>query len=171
MSISETIEGRRSVRKFTDAPVKKEEIEHLLRMACWAPSAGNRQPWHFYVVTDEETRTALAEAAGGQTFVQQVPVVIVVCADPEQSAGRYGDRGRNLYCLQDTAAAVQNILLEAHAQGLASCWVGAFDEKQCAEILSVSAGHRPVAMLPIGHPASDPQPRPRRSLDDVATFK
>ncbi len=169
MSMEEVIKQRRSVRSFTDEQVDDETVRHLLNMGRWAPSAGNRQPWHFYAVRDAEMRAQLAEAAGGQQFVVQAPVVIVVCAEPETSAARYGDRGRSLYCLQDTAAAVQNILLEVHARGLGACWVGAFDEQRCAEVLTLPEGRRPVAMIPIGHPASDPQPRARRSLDEVVT--
>jgi len=169
VSIEEIIKQRRSVRRFTDEPVDDDTVRHLLNMARWAPSAGNRQPWYFYAVQDEQKRAQLADAAGGQKFVAQVPVVIVVCAEPERSAERYGDRGRNLYCLQDTAAAIQNILLEVHARGLGACWVGAFDEQRCAEVLSLSQKRRPVAMIAIGHPASDPRPRPRRSLDEIVT--
>jgi nitroreductase len=80
-----------------------------------APSAGNVQPWHFYAVRDAHLRQALAAAAFGQSFVAQAPLVIVVCADADRSATRYGDRGRTLYCFQDTAAAITNM---PHRRGL-----------------------------------------------------
>jgi nitroreductase len=98
-------------------------------------------------------------------------VVIVVCADAEQSAARYGSRGRELYCLQDTAAAIEHILLAAVALGLGGCWVGAFDEREAARVLDLPGRHRPVAMLPIGKPAGSPPTRTgRRALETVATY-
>jgi SagB-type dehydrogenase family enzyme len=108
------------------------------------------------VVRDHGLKEALAAAAYNQVFVSQAPVVIVVCADAARSAARYGQRGRELYCIQDTAAATAHILLAAVAMGLGSCWVGAFDEKQAARVLDLPARHRPVAILPIGKPAGRP---------------
>ncbi|MFO8059044.1 MAG: nitroreductase family protein [Bacillota bacterium] len=169
MQIDELIRKRRSVRRFEDRPVSAETVETLLEMAQWAPSAGNRQPWHFYVVQDSSLREQLAEAAGGQQFIAEAPVTIVVCADPERSAGRYGERGRSLYCLQDTAAAVQNILLTVEYMGLGACWIGAFDEQKCSQVLSVPSNLRPVAMIPVGHPAGEARTPRRRPLEDIVT--
>jgi nitroreductase len=147
-----------------------EVVERLLEAAIRAPSAGNRQPWHFYVVRDPAVRHGLDKAAYGQHFISQAPVAIVVCADPEQSAGRYGQRGRGLYCLQDTAAATEHILLAAVAAGFGGCWVGAFDEEQAARVLNLPAQHRPIAILPIGKPAGEPGRRtPRQPVQSVAT--
>jgi len=172
MEFFDVIEARRSVRRFDPAvDIRRETVERLLSAAILAPNAGNRQPWHFYVVRDPKLREGLVAAAGGQGFILQAPVAIVVCADAEQSAGRYGKRGRELYCLQDTAAAVENILLAAVALGLGGCWVGAFDESEAARVLDLPGNHRPVAILPIGKPAEAPGRRPRRSLGEVATYK
>jgi nitroreductase len=172
MEFWQVIEERTSVRSFDPAAdVPPETVEPILRAAIRAPSAGNRQPWHFYVVRDAGLRRGLAAAAYGQEFVAQAPVAIVVCADAEQSAGRYRERGRELYCLQDTAAAATHILLAAVALGLGSCWVGAFDERQAAAVLHLPTRHRPVAILPLGRPAGDPAGRsPRQPLEAVATF-
>lgn len=172
MDFWQVIEARHSVRSFDPAvDIPPETVERLLTAAIRAPSAGNRQPWHFYVVRNLATRRALAAAAYGQTFVAQAPLVIVVCADAGQSAGRYGQRGRELYCLQDTAAATEHILLAAVALGLGGCWVGAFDEDQAARALNLPPRHRPVAILPIGKPAgratSSP---PRQPLKAVVSY-
>ena len=171
MDFWQVIESRRSIRRFDPAAdVPPEMVERLLSAAILAENAGNRQPWHFYVVRDPEMRQGLVAAAHGQGFISQAPVAIVVCADAEQSAGRYGQRGRELYCLQDTAAAVDHILLAAVALGLGSCWVGAFDEGEAARVLDLPDHHRPVAILPIGKPAEAPAPRPRQPLKEVATY-
>jgi nitroreductase len=170
MDFWQVLENRYSVRRFDPAAgVTPEMVERLLNAAICAPSAGNRQPWHFYVVRDAVRKRGLAEACG-QGFVSQAPLVIVVCADAAQSAARYGQRGRTLYCLQDTAAATEHILLAAVALGLGGCWVGAFDEKLAARVLDLPRRHRPVAILPIGKPAEESAMRTsRQPLSSVAT--
>ena len=171
MNFWQVLENRYSVRAFDpDVDVSPEQMDRLLQAAIQAPSAGNRQPWHFYVVWNEAVRRQLAAAAFGQMFVARAPATIVVCADAEQSAARYGRRGRDLYCLQDTAAATEHILLAATALGLGGCWVGAFDEHQVARILRLPPRHRPIAILPIGKPAHPPTRRTaRRPLESVVS--
>jgi len=167
----QVIDDRYSVRNFdVTVDVPPETIERILQAAIRAPSAGNRQPWRFYVVRNLAARQGLAAAAYGQEFIIQAPVVVVVCADAEQSAGRYGQRGRDLYCLQDTAAAAVYVLLASVAAGFGSCWVGAFDERRAARVLDLDHRLRPVAILPIGKPARMLGTKTsRRSLEDVVS--
>ena len=167
MHIPEMIIERRSIRAFSKRDISEDDVEVLMEAACLAPSAGNRQPWEFVVVRDGANKRRLAEAAYGQYFIAEAPVVFVVCADPGRSASRYGRRGSELYCLQDTAAAVQNLLLTAKANGLGSCWIGAFDESRAAEAIGAPRGVRPIAIVPVGYPAETPSPRPRRRLSEV----
>lgn len=164
----ELIKSRRSVRQLDPSrPIPPEWVDMILEAGIWAPSAGNRQPWEFKVVTGSDLIQELGEASFGQAMFQDAPLVIAVIALPERSAGRYGDRGRELYCLQDTAAAVQNMLLLAHALGLGSVWVGAFSEDRAARALGLGSDQRPVALLPMGFPLSDPKPTPRRPAEAV----
>ncbi len=164
MDLFEALEKRRSVRDFdTSREVDPEVVEELLRCACLAPSAGNVQPWRFLVVRDRRVREALARAALGQDFVARAPVVIVVCADLKAHSAAYGRRGVELYSIQDTAAAVENLLLAATSLGLGSCWVGAFREGEAAIALGLEEGLRPLALLPLGYPASPG--RQSRKLD------
>ena len=148
--VIEAILARRSCRDFTGEPIPAGDVELLKESLRWAPSAGNRQPWRFVLVWDRGVRIRLGEAAYGQMFIADAPLVVVVVALPEVSAGSYGDRGRGLYCLQDTAAAVQNLLLAAHSLGYCACWVGAFDEGGVRRVLSLGADERPVALVPLG---------------------
>lgn len=168
MDVFKAIRTRRSIRAFTDRRVTDKEVEKLIEAARWAPSAGNIQPWEFIIVRDPKVRHGLCEAALNQTFVEEAPVVIVVCADSTRSSKGYGSRGINLYCLQDTAAATQNILLVAHAMGLAACWVGAFREEAAKRVLGIPDELRPIAIVPVGHPAEKPRARPRRPLNNIA---
>lgn len=170
MELKEAIKGRRSIRKFDpDVQPSEEDLTALLEAAIHAPSAGNVQPWQFIVVRSDTLRQRLSSAAMGQPFVAQAPVVIVVCVDLAQARKSYGTRGEELYCLQESAAAVQNVLLTAHGRGWGTCWVGAFDEGQVRETLSLPKNLRPVALIPLGRPAESPAARPRRSLDQVVS--
>jgi len=171
MDVFEAIKGRRSIRAYRDIDVSQGIVEKLIEAARWAPSAGNIQPWEFIIVRNSETKRRLAEAALGQSFIEEAPVVIVVCADGERSARGYGTRGRTLYCIQDTAAAIQNIHLAAYALGLGTCWVGAFREDEARKILNIPEGVRPVAIIPVGYPAESPSPRSRRPLKEIIHYE
>ena len=172
MDFWQAVRQRYSVRAYArEQPVSDEIVAGLLSAAIEAPSAGNRQPWHFYVVRDPALRVGLVQAAGGQDFIAEAPVAIVVCAHAERSAKRYGQRGATLYCLQDTAAAVVHILLAATALGLGTCWVGAFDEEQARAVLHLPPELRPVAIVPVGYAAAaGERSTGRRPVSDVTTF-
>lgn len=161
MDFFEVLKKRHSVRSFdTSRDVPEDLVEELIRCACLAPSAGNVQPWRFLVIRDPEAKKALAAAALGQSFVSQAPVVIVVCADLTAHASSYGRRGVELYSVQDTAAAIQSMLLAATALGLGTCWVGAFREEEASRALNLSQDLRPLAMIPVGYPNREgSQPR------------
>lgn len=171
MDIPEAIVQRRSIRQFTEQEVPEETVERLINAARWAPSAGNIQPWDFVIVRKAETKARLANAAFDQQSIDQVPVIIVVCANELLSSGRYGERGKTLFCLQDTAAAIQNMLLFAYSIGLGTCWIGAFDEEQVREIIKVPAGSRPVGIVPVGHPGEAPQPRRRKPSSEITHYE
>jgi nitroreductase len=165
MDVLEAINGRRSVRAFKSDNIPSEIIEKLIDAAKWAPSAGNIQSWEFVIVRESGIKRSLAEAALHQSFIEEAPVVVVVCANENRSLQGYGDRGRDLYCIQDTAAAAQNLLLYAYSVGLGTCWVGAFKEDEARKILKIPDGIRPVAIIPVGHPAEVPQQRSRRPMN------
>ncbi len=171
MEVFEAIKSRRSVRAFTREGISEKEVERLIEAARWAPSAGNIQPWEFIIVTDAEMKRRLSVAALDQTFIEDAPVVIVVCADQARSTSRYRSRGADLYCLQDTAAATQNLLLAAHASGLGACWIGAFREDEARRVLATPRDLRPVAIVPVGHPAEKPAAPPKRAITEIIHYE
>jgi nitroreductase len=172
MDVLEAIKGRRSVRAFESGrDVSEKIVEGLIEAARWAPSAGNIQPWEFIIVRTSEIKSKLSEAAFNQSFIEDAPVVIVVCADENRASEGYDQRGKTLYCLQDTAAAAQNIHLVAHTLGLGTCWVGAFKEKEASEILKTPRGIRPVALIPVGYPSKFPSPRGKRTVDQMIHYE
>jgi len=97
--------------------------------------------------------------------------VIVVCANENRSSQGYGARGKTLYCIQDTAAAIQNILLFAYSIGLGTCWIGAFREEEARAVLKIPSGIRPVAIIPVGYSAETPLPRSRRSINLIVHYE
>jgi len=167
MDVFDAIKGRRSVREFKPDPVDDKDLEKILDAGKSAPSAGNCQPWEFVVVKDGATKQKLVSAALGQSFIAKAPVVVVACANIPRTSSRYGRRGAELYCIQDTAAAVQNILLTAYALGYGTCWVGAFDEESAAKAVKTPPDVRPLAIIPIGRPAEKPTPTLRLPLKKI----
>ncbi|MFH1328487.1 MAG: nitroreductase family protein [Candidatus Bathyarchaeota archaeon] len=167
MDVFEAIHGRRSVRSFRKKDVSKEDVLKILDAARWAPSAGNLQPWEVIIIKNSETKAQRVWAAVGQSFIADAPVVLVVCVDCEKASAGYGTRGESLYCLQDSAAAIQNLLLAAHALELGTCWIGAFHEERVRKIFNLPQRYRPIAIIPIGHPTSKPSPTSRRNLERV----
>ncbi len=171
MELNAAIAARRSIRAFRPEPVAPGALETLLRAANAAPSAGNLQGYDIVVVRDAAARAGLAEAAYGQGFVADAPVVLVFCADARRSGVRYGERGEQLYALQDATVAAAYAQLAAVDLGLGSVWVGAYDEQSVARIVGAPPRARPVALLAVGHPAERPAPTPRRALDDLVRME
>ena len=158
------------MRNFLPGKVPDDKIRELIKAAIYAPSAGNCQPWHFYVVKDSGIRKRVYEEACRQGFLTEAPVLIIVCIDRDESAGRYGERGKTLYDIQDTAAAVQNILLSATDMGLGSCWCGDFDKSGLQEIFRMNGGRVPVAIVAVGYAGFEPSVPKRKPVDEVADF-
>jgi len=156
MSFIELANSRRSIRKFTNNPIADEDVEQILEAMMIAPSAGNLQSRRFVFVTNKRIQRELAEASLKQMFIGDAPLVIVVCADLQRSAAKYGVRGSSLYALLDAAAAIQNGLLAIHDMGLGACWIGAFDEIQVEGILGLPTWLRPISIIPVGYPDENP---------------
>jgi nitroreductase len=167
MNLLEVIMKRRSIRTFKKQEVSQKTVEKLLEAARWAPSAGNVQPWEFVIVSSQQTKQELSKAAFNQKNLEEASVVIVVCADEKRAAESYGVRGKRLYCLQDTAAAIQNILLTAYSLGLGSCWTGAFKEDEIRKVINAPKEMRPVALIPVGYPNEVPEATRRRPLNKI----
>lgn len=166
MEFFEVLQHRRSIRKFLPRSIPADILEKIFEAIRWAPSAGNLQAYQVFVVEDKNTLRLLAEAALGQEFIVQAPVALVFCADPARAGSRYGARGENLYALQDATIACDHAHLAAAALGLGSVWVGAFQDDAVWQAIGSPPGLKPVAILPIGYPAENPTPTPRRSLKE-----
>jgi nitroreductase len=169
MDLFDAIKNRRSVRSYLDRPVEEEKLRVILEAGNAAPSAGDLQAYEVVVVRKREQKEALSKAAYGQDFIAEAPVVLVVVANQKRSSMRYGDRGAKLYSIQDPTIAVSYMQLAATAQGLATCWVGAFLDPAVAIAIgaNISEGLIPVAILPVGYENESPRATPRRKLSDL----
>lgn len=153
MDFWEALQKRHCIRDFDEnKKVSNEQIKKLIIAAKTAPSAGDVQDWEFKIVKENVVKKQLVNIAWNQDFIAQASVVIVVCINFSKTDSDYGKRGIELYSIQDTAAATQNILLAATALGLGACWVGAFDEDRVKEILNLEDNLRPVVIVPVGYP-------------------
>ncbi len=161
--LSGVMQRRRSVRRYSRELISEALLEKLLKAAQLAPSAGNLQARDFIVVRDPNTKHELAKAAYGQFFVAMAPVVLVGCANIARSRIAYGQRAE-LYAVQDVTVAASYVQLVAEALGIATCWIGAFDEKRVSSSLRIPLDIRPVLMLPIGYAEEAPEPTARMGL-------
>lgn len=170
MELNEAIKKRRSIRAYQTKDLPEKVVEKLIEVASYAPSAGNIQPWNFVIIRKAKVIMKLAQAAQ-QGFIEEAPLVIVICANEKRAEMGYGLRGKGLYCIQDTAAATQNILLTAYSLGLGTCWVGAFDEDQARKAVNAPKEMRPVAIIPVGYPNESPTQRNRRPISQIIHYE
>ncbi|HLY27195.1 MAG TPA: nitroreductase family protein [Aggregatilineales bacterium] len=197
-SLDSIILGRRSIRRYHDLPVAREVLETILNAASWAPSAHNRQPWRFAVITSPQERRELALAMGARlradlhadnvpseliekdanrsyARLTAAPVIVIVCLTM-LDMDRYPDIKRSeaehLMAVQSTAMAVQNLLLESHARGLGACWMCAplFCPDVVSSQLGLPADWEPQALLTLGYPAETRQSS-RHPLQDRVIWR
>lgn len=170
MDVFEAINKRRSIRRYLERPVEFEKITTILDAARKAPSAGNLQSWSFIIVTEKSLITEVASYAIDQYWIQTAPVVIVVCATPEKNEMYYGLRGKRLYNIQDCAAAIENILLAATNLGLATCWIGAFEEEKIRTMFAIPGDVRPQAIITLGYGDETPSEKSLVPIENIVFF-
>jgi len=162
----DAIKNRFSVRKFKEKKIETGKINELLIAAQLAPSARNKQNWHFVVITDDNKRGRLVEICNGQRFVGEAPLVIAVCASDIEYKMSCGE---NAYTV-DAAIAAEHIVLQAVELGLGSCWVGAFDQDKIAKLIELPSEYRVVTLLPIGYPDIEKQDRNLKGLSEMVSY-
>jgi len=164
MDVVNAIRDRRSIRKYKSTEVSEEKVDTILQAGRWAPSASNKQPWHFIVVRDPEMRKKLADAHSYGRFMAESPVVIVVLGDPTKHPK---------YHLADPHNAVQNMLLAAHYEGLNSCWMGVRDtdiEPKFRELLNIPDDLRVICSISIGY-GDQERTSTRYPLEDIVSWE
>lgn len=166
MDVLSAIQGRRSIRHYSTRPVEEEKLNKVLEAARLSPSANNRQNWKFIVIKDIELRTRLAKTTVAYGFIAEAPIIIVACGTEADSIM---ECGQHRYTI-DLSIATSYLILEAHSEGLGTCWIGGFNEKGVKEALGIPDNVRVVAMTPLGYPAEEPGQRPRKKLDEIVCY-
>ena len=191
MEMLDTIRRRRSIRNYKSDPFPKDVLDKLLEALRLAPSAGNRQPYKFIFVQDEEIRKKLAAACrwsptrpDGQEFIADAPLVVVACGSARKAITRYYKDGKVFLTLGttpeeidkdpieyentmpiDLAIALDHLTLVAAAEGLGTCWIGGLDELEVKRLLSIPDDMRVSIVMPVGYPVSWPEARPRKPVE------
>lgn len=150
MDLDMIIEKRRSVRSYTSFVPSDRDVEKLVTAARAAPSAGNLKARKIFVIRSRSGKMETMIEALHQEWVSEAPFLLLFCTDTK-AIEEYGDRGRDLYCIQDASIAATYAMLKATDIGLATCWVGAFDEKKISEAAGLPSHLRPVSILVVGY--------------------
>ena len=147
MDVLDAIKSRRSVRSYASTPVPEDVLSRVIEAGRIAPSAMNNQPWHFVIATDPDVRKALTDGRYAK-FLQDCPVVIIGCGDTKKSPEWY---------TVDVTIALQNMVTQATAEGLGTCWIGSFYEDKVRKAIGVPEGYAVVAMLAVGYAKEKPK--------------
>ncbi len=165
--VLDNILARTSIRSYQDRPVEQDKIEKLLRAGMAAPSAVDRRPWHFIVVTDKPVLEGLAQANPNAGMAAHAPLAIVVCGDKTKALTRVPD-----YWVQDVAAATQNILLAAQGMGLGAVWTGTYPTPERVQgvtrVLNLPEHIIPFCTIVIGYPEKYQAPKDKWDESNIS---
>ncbi len=160
MSLIDVIPSRRSIRRYEKKEISKNVLNKILEAGRQAPSAKNKQPWHFIVITDDRIKEKLSQGRYNR-FIKDAPITIVGCADLTSS---------KKWAVVDTAIALQNMGIAAWALGIGSCWIGDFNEKEVKLLLGIPEGWKVVALITFGYPAERPKSRQKKPLEEIVGY-
>lgn len=161
MSLVDVILSRRSIRKYAEKDIPRDVLDKIMEAGRQSPSAANRQPYHFIVVTNPEIKKELPGLVS--RFLKNAPVVIVGCANPK--AMLTGN-----WATVDTTIALENMVLAAWTLGIGSCWIGAFNEQKVKDKLQIPENWKVVALISLGYPAENPGPRKKKERSELFSF-
>ena len=161
MSLVDTVLSRRSVRRYDPKEIPKDVLDQILEAGRQAPSAANKQPWHFIVLSDSEIKKELSKGLFNR-FIKDAPVTIVGCAHKDRIAGKWS--------IVSTTIALQNMVVAAWGMGVGSCWIGDFNEERVKRLLSIPEGWNIVALVTFGYPAEKPQSRKKKPVEEIVGF-
>jgi nitroreductase len=168
MDFYEVITTRRSIRKYSSKPISDEVLNRVLDAVRIAPSGSNRQPWKFIIVKDKQVKDTLALNCNKQQFIADAPLAIVACGyDVQYNRGGYMGA---MTMIMDVSIAFTHLILAARAEGLGTCWIGAFDNKALKQLLKLPDEWNVVAVTPLGYP-NEPfaEPKSRKPIPEITS--
>ena len=161
MLLVDAILGRRSIRRFEKKEIPKDILDRILEAGRQAPSAANRQPWRFIVLTDDRIKGRLSKWLFTR-HIKNSPVTIVGCANTGLLDRRWSTIG--------TTIALQNMVIAAWAMGVGSCWIGGFKENEVKRLLSIPDKWKVVALVSFGYPSEKPHAKRRKPIEKIVGY-
>ena len=156
---------RRSIRNYSEREVEDKKLEKILEAGRVAPSGKNAQGWKFIVTQKQKIKDKLVDDCKGQKFIAEGDYIITVCVNEEEVYQKHGSYMTSFP--MDGAIALQQMILAATAEGLGTCWIGAFKEKEVKETLNIPESYRVVGLTPLGYPAEKGRDRGRKPLEEI----
>ncbi len=163
MNFLELVEKRYSCRSYQSAAVEKDKLNYIMECVRMAPSAVNRQPWHFRIVEKAEELALLSQCYNREWFATAPVVVIASIVHSEEWVRSDGKPHGNI----DLAIAVEHLCLAATEQGLGSCWVCNFDATRCKSLFALDPDEEPAVLIPLGYPSDQPKPKMRKPMEQI----
>ena len=161
MSLIEVVLSRKSIRRYEQKEIPRDVLDKILEAGRQAPSAANKQPWHFIVLTDSKIKRELSKGLFNR-FIKDAPVTVVGCAHKDLIAGKWS--------IVSTTIALQNMVIAAWAMGVGPCWIGDFKEEKVKKLLSIPENWNVVALVSFGYPAEKPHSRKKKSMEEIVGF-
>ncbi|HUU86347.1 MAG TPA: nitroreductase family protein [Candidatus Glassbacteria bacterium] len=158
MSLIDYILSRRSIRKYEKREIPEKTINQILKTGQNAPSAANKQPFHFIILKDQEIKKKISTTFS--RFIKDVPIVIVGCANEKALI-------TGKWAVIDTTIAMQNMVIAAWTLGVGSCWIGSFNEKKVKQLLKIPDKWKVVALITLGYPAEQPKKRKKKTTEKM----
>jgi len=168
MSVLKVIRERKSVRRYKPDPIPEEVLFRVLEAARLSPSGKNLQPWKFILVRDSSLKQKVAKASNRQDFMAEAPLIVVACGFPDDCYSRMGNYMKSWPV--DVAIAMEHLILQAQEEGLGTCWIGAFEERDVKSILNIPDDVKVLALTPLGFPDVVPLPRGRKKLEEIISY-
>lgn len=162
MSVLDLIMNRRSIRRYRTDEIPQDTVERILEAGRYAPSADNKQPWHFIAVTNPEVKEKLSKGRWN-SFIKDSAFTVVGCAYEGSAYSRK-------WSTVDTTIALQNMVIAAWSLGIGSCWIGDFKEAEVKRTLGVPKDWKILSLISFGYPAETPNPTPRKPLKQIASY-
>lgn len=163
MNFLELVKNRYSCRTYQSRDLEKEKLDYILECVRFAPSAANKQPWLFHIVSNEEDKAKLQQCYNRDWFKTAPMYIIAAVLHDEEWVRADGKHHGNI----DIAIAVEHLCLAATEQGLATCWVCNFDANLCKELFGLPENEEPAVIIPLGYSADEMKPKSRKTIDEI----
>lgn len=163
MNLLDLVKSRYSCRSYQPASVEPAKLDYIMECVRLAPSAVNKQPWRFRIVSSDEDKAKL-QRCYARTWFNSAPMYIIASLVHDEEWVRSDGKHHGDI---DVAIAVEHLCLAATEQGLATCWVCNFDAQLCKQLFSYAEGEEPVVLIPIGYPADEAKPKIRKEMAEI----